>query len=154
MGSQREKKGKAPSTYPSLIVFVLWIESIQVHTQTGNSPSATPIQHTSVRGFLGTDFARETPQNHLQQLGQNWELTASTGAFLIPRHPLATTAVISQDPWQVSVTSEATTLGKTVTRTEQRPNLTWRWRSFYFLPYWHNRNHSVQWPLGCKDVGR
>ena len=62
-------------------------------------------------------------------------------------------ALISKDLRQVSVTSEVTTLGKTVSCAEWRPNLNWRWRSFYFSPYWNNRNHSVQWHLGCKDVG-
>lgn len=45
-------------------------------------------------------------------------------------------------------------LGNKLPAIEWRPDCTQRWRSFYFSPYWHNRNHSVQWPLECKDGGK
>ena len=52
---------------------------------------------------------------YLQLLCQSWGITASMGGFQTPRHPLALTPIFSNDLWQVSVTSEATTLGKQVT---------------------------------------
>ena len=96
MGSWREKKGKAPSAYPSLTARPLdWIHPGEYTDR--KFSLCYSIQHTSVRGFLGTDFAREwDSQNHLQQLCQSWELTASIGVFLILRYPLAAAAAAAK----------------------------------------------------------
>lgn len=86
-----------------------------------NCPSASPTQHTTVRGVLETGIARESPQNR-QAIKLQWSIgncypraehsLLPEGDFL---HPLALIPIVSSDLWQVSITSEAATLGKQVT---------------------------------------
>lgn len=99
----------------------LWIESTQANLQMENCPSASPTQHTTVRGVLETGIARESPQNR-QAIKLQWSIgncypraehsLLPEGDFL---HPLALIPIVSSDLWQVSITSEAATLGKQVT---------------------------------------
>lgn len=59
---REKRKEKQPGHGQGRLPLTFWTASMQANMQMGNSPSATPIQHASVRGVHGTGFAPETPQ--------------------------------------------------------------------------------------------